>query len=148
MARRPRDRGTEREALFVRIPAEDASRLDRAAFELKLSKQDLVTALVARYVDPSSPASLAALRALGAGAHPQRVALEPADDALAVGRHAFRAAEPPQVLTLAQAAELLAAEEDAVAALAERGELPARRVGDAWRFSRQAILDWLSVGGG
>ena len=25
----------------------------------------------------------------------------------------------------------------------EAGELPARRIGDAWRFSRAAVLDWL-----
>jgi excisionase family DNA binding protein len=28
--------------------------------------------------------------------------------------------------------------------LAERGELPARRIGDSWRFSRRALLDWLA----
>ena len=35
----------DRTALFVRIPAADAERLDRAAFELKASKQDLVAGL-------------------------------------------------------------------------------------------------------
>jgi excisionase family DNA binding protein len=48
-------------ALFVRIPAEHARRLDRAAFELRVPKQSLVSELVERYVNPDSPASLVAL---------------------------------------------------------------------------------------
>jgi hypothetical protein len=52
-------------ALYVRIPKGEAEKLDRAAFELKSHKQDLVAALVARYVDPSTPAGLDRLRALG-----------------------------------------------------------------------------------
>jgi hypothetical protein len=27
---------------------------------------------------------------------------------------------------------------------AERGELPGRRIGDEWRFGREALLAWLS----
>jgi hypothetical protein len=53
-------------ALYVRIPSNEAEKLDRAAFELKSHKRDLVAALVARYVDPSTPAGLDRLRALGA----------------------------------------------------------------------------------
>src|ERR1700728_127963 len=49
-------------ALFVRIPTEHARRLDRAAFELRVPKQSLVSELVDRYVNPDSPASLVALR--------------------------------------------------------------------------------------
>jgi excisionase family DNA binding protein len=48
-------------ALFVRIPTEYARRLDRAAFELRVPKQSLVSELVERYVNPDSPASLVAL---------------------------------------------------------------------------------------
>src|ERR1700722_12707284 len=48
-------------ALFVRIPTEHARRLDRAAFELRVPKQSLVSELVERYVNPDSPASLMAL---------------------------------------------------------------------------------------
>jgi excisionase family DNA binding protein len=48
-------------ALFVRIPTEHARRLDRAAFELRVPKQSLVSELVERYVNPDSPASLVAL---------------------------------------------------------------------------------------
>lgn len=137
-------RSGEREALFVRIPSAQAAGLDRAAFELKLSKQDLVSALLARYVDPQSPASLAALRDLGdPGGDARRVVVETGGESLAVGRHAFTPDAPPEVLTLAQAAELLSADEEAVASLADAGELPGRRIGETWRFSRRAILDWL-----
>jgi hypothetical protein len=55
----------ETSALYVRIPSNEAEKLDRAAFELKSHKRDLVAALVARYVDPSTPAGLERLRALG-----------------------------------------------------------------------------------
>jgi hypothetical protein len=56
----------ETSALYVRIPKSEAEKLDRAAFELKSHKRDLVAALVARYVDPSTPAGLDRLRALAA----------------------------------------------------------------------------------
>jgi hypothetical protein len=51
-------------ALFVRIPRDEAEKLDRASFELKAPKRELVAALVARYVDPSTDAGLDSLRAL------------------------------------------------------------------------------------
>jgi excisionase family DNA binding protein len=50
------------------------------------------------------------------------------------------------VLDAAGAAELLRVDATAVVELAERGEIPARRIGDAWRFSRGALLDWLNPG--
>jgi len=62
-----------------------------------------------------------------------------------IGRHAFRPFEP-DVLTLEEVAELLAVEPDAVAELAAAGELPGRKIGDAWRFARAAVLDWLAQG--
>ncbi len=124
-------RGTT--ALFVRIPTAEAEKLDRAAFELKRSKQDLVTALVARYVDPTSPAEL---RALGADA-----------DQVAVGRHSFRPVSPLEVLTPADLAALLQVEEEHVLALAESGGIPGRKVGDEWRFARAAVLEWLGASG-
>ena len=87
----PKAAAREARALFVRIPSEDAARLDRAAFELKLSKQDIVAGLVGRYVDPGSPASLAALRGLGrAGGAPRRVTVELGAEQLTVGHHDFR----------------------------------------------------------
>jgi hypothetical protein len=53
-------------ALYVRIPTREAEKLDRAAFELRSHKRDLVAALVEHYVDPSTAAGLDRLRALGA----------------------------------------------------------------------------------
>ena len=47
------------------------------------------------------------------------------------------------MLTPAQLAELLQVDEETVVKLAERGELPARKLGEEWRFSRSAILAWL-----
>src|SRR4051812_27115067 len=113
---------SERRPLYVRLPAAAADRLDRAAFELKVPKQDLVADLVVRH--------------LHVDAAPDRVTVELPDQGLTVGRHAFRPAQPPEVLTVDDAAELLQVPPDAVTALAQAGELPGRRVGGTWRFSR------------
>ena len=53
------------------------------------------------------------------------------------------AAAPGDVLTLTDAAGYLKLAEDVVAGLAERKEIPGRKVGDQWRFLRAAIQDWL-----
>jgi excisionase family DNA binding protein len=104
-------------ALFVRLPAASAERLDRAAFELKTPKRELVASLVDRY--------------LGA-------------DEIVIGRAATQIGEP-DVLTLEQLADLLQVDEKTVRTLAAKGELPGRRLGREWRFSRQAVLDWLAM---
>ena len=130
---RPRRREDETQALFVRIPSTAAAKLDRASYALNTPKRDLIANLVARYVDPEDPS---ALTELGGSEQSE----------LPLGRHWFRPADVPEVLTLAQVAEFLQVEEDAARELAERGELPGRKVGDEWRFSRQAVLDWLSSG--
>ncbi len=54
--------GSERRALFVRLRVQEADAVARAACELGVSKQELVGALVRRYVDARSPEGLAALR--------------------------------------------------------------------------------------
>ena len=110
----------ETAAVFVRIPKAEAERLDRTAFELKRTKQEIVTSLV---------------RALP-------------DDArgdLALGRHSFRTVESFEVLDLEQLVLLLAADAGAVRDLVERGEIPGRKIGDEWRFSRAAVLEWLGA---
>jgi excisionase family DNA binding protein len=108
--------------LFVRLPAASAEKLNRAAFELKTPKRELVTELVDRY--------------LGA-------------DDMVIGRAAPESAAPearePDVLTLGQLAQLLQVEEATVRSLAAKGDLPGRRLGRDWRFSRQAVLDWLAT---
>ena len=103
--------------LFVRLPAASAEKLSRAAFELKTPKRELVADLVDRY--------------LGA-------------EDVVVGR-AAPALRGPDVLTLAQLAELLQVDEKTVRALATAGDLPGRKIGRHWRFSRQAVLDWLAT---
>jgi excisionase family DNA binding protein len=101
--------------LFVRLPVADAERLDRVSFELKRPKQELVAE---------------ALRSLDVERPP-------------VG-FARPAPGSPDVLTTAQLAELLQVDEKAVRDLARRGELPGRKIGRDWRFSRNAVLAWLS----
>ncbi|HUN77828.1 MAG TPA: helix-turn-helix domain-containing protein [Solirubrobacteraceae bacterium] len=153
-------------ALFVRIPTEHARRLDRAAFELQVPKQSLVSGLVERYVDPDSPASLRALAGAragagglaGAGARAgaaglvetgggRRVTVETLDQGeLTVGRHAFRPAAASEVLTAEDAAELLQVSPEVVLGLARAGELPGRDLGGEWRFARAALLGWLAAG--
>lgn len=49
-----------------------------------------------------------------------------------------------EVLNVQEAAELLEVSVWTVRELAHRGELPARKVGRAWRFSRKALLDYLA----
>ena len=136
---------SDRTGLFVRIPATEAEKLDRAAFELKTPKQDLVSGLVARYVDPS-PKGLANLRRLCASR--RTITVESADDSMVMGQHSFVPNEESEVMTLADVAELLQSDEESVAALADSGELPGRRIGDEWRFARRAVLDWLAQGEG
>jgi len=74
----------------------------------------------------------------------RRVVIETGGDEWTVGRADFRPNPAPEVLTLDGAAELLQLPAEAVAELAAAGELPGRKVGDAWRFSRAAVLAWLA----
>jgi excisionase family DNA binding protein len=147
----------------VRIPTEHARRLDRAAFELRRPKQALVSELLERYVDPDSPASLAALSEPRASAHGapvslradagrRRVTVETLEpDTMVVGHHSFRPAEPGQaiaraeVLSSEQAGELLQVSRAVVERMAARGELPGRKLAGEWRFARAALLSWLAV---
>jgi excisionase family DNA binding protein len=48
------------------------------------------------------------------------------------------------VLTADQLADLLQVDARTVRSLAARGELPGRKIGRHWRFSRRAVLDWLA----
>jgi excisionase family DNA binding protein len=101
--------------LFVRLPADAANRLDRAAFERGTSKRELVTDAVVRLLD----------------------------DRVTVGRAEVAAPADPEVLTVEQVAALLQVDADTVRALAREGDLPGRKVGREWRFSRAAVLAWL-----
>ena len=131
-------------ALYVRLPHPEFEKLDRAAEALATNKKALVTTLVSHYVDPDSEQGLDRLRAI-ASTH-RRVTVDLPNDSIAVGHHAFTPAPAPDVLTPAQAAELLQVPEAEVVELAEAGTLPGRRIGEHWRFSRPALIAWLAGG--
>lgn len=61
--RRDAQPGDDVQALFVRIPSRQSEALARAAFELRLHKQEIVAALIARHVDTTAE-GLDAVRAL------------------------------------------------------------------------------------
>jgi excisionase family DNA binding protein len=130
-------------ALYVRLPHREFEKLERAAAALATNKKALVTTLVSHYVDPDSAQGLDQLRAI-AGTNPRRVTIDLPNDSIAVGHHAFTPSPLPEVLTPAQAAELLQVSQDEVVGLAEEGKLPGRRIGDNWRFSRPALIAWLA----
>lgn len=52
--------------------------------------------------------------------------------------------DPPEVLTANEAALLLRLDEATLLNLAQTGQVPGRRVGNEWRFSRAALLGWLT----
>jgi excisionase family DNA binding protein len=58
----------------------------------------------------------------------------------------FRTFDAPEVLSLENAAELLQVAPDDLQAVAAAGELPGRKIGETWRFSRAAVLRWLEHG--
>jgi excisionase family DNA binding protein len=127
---RPRRPAADETAIFVRIPSVEAEKLHRASSVLGAPKRELIANLVARYVDPENPETLSRLGG--------------AESEMSVGRAWFRPAEELEILTPAQLAGLLQVEEETVIAMAERKEIPARKVGEEWRFSREAILAWLA----
>lgn len=63
-ARAPGAARRDLRALYVRLPATEFDDLARAAFELGAHKRELVGALIRTYVDPHTPAGLAALQRL------------------------------------------------------------------------------------
>ena len=107
-------------ALFVRLPAEAADRLDRAADALRMRKKDIVAGLVSKYL----------------GASPQTL-----------GSYSFQPYEPSdplEVMDPEQAAEFLQIDAATVIEMAEAGKLPGRKLGKHWRFSRAALVAWLA----
>jgi excisionase family DNA binding protein len=127
-------------ALYVRLPAKAVAKLDRAAERLGVHKKDLIAGLLAKYVDPDSKVGLDALGTLT----PHRVTVEVGDTGPTVGAYSFRSYEAPEVLTAAQAGELLQLDESAIVKLAEAGELPGKKLGAVWRFSRTALVAYLT----
>src|SRR3954464_13591713 len=107
--------------LYVRLPSQEAARLDAAAAQLHTSKRELVTRLVVEKLDD--------------------VVISHAD---------FRPYPPADVLDLPpadacpvpQAAGREQVAGSAVLELAESGELPGRKVGGGWRRARAVSLSW------
>jgi excisionase family DNA binding protein len=129
-----RKRRDETAALFVRLPLEEAEKLDRFAFERRIPKRDVVRTLLAEHLDDAD--------VIWHRPAPPPPPFPPTPEVV-VGRAEFTPADAQEVLTVEQAAELLQVEPDAVRALADAGELPGRRIGDEWRFLRSAVLAWL-----
>jgi excisionase family DNA binding protein len=141
-------------ALYVKLPAQAVDKLDRAAGALGVHKKDLVAGLITRHVDPDSQQGLDALGALSMSkamvmSNPRRVTTDDLVSARpTMGAYSFQAYDagpPPEVMTVEQAAELLQVEMRTVLELAESGQLPGRRLGSTWRFSRKAIIEWLGT---
>ena len=129
---RPR-RETDYTALYVRIPSEEAEKLHRAADVLRTPKRELITRLVADF-DPDDPVWTRKVAGPTASAEAE----------WSVGQHSFLPASELEILTPAQLATLLQIDEETLIDLAEKRELPGRKVGEEWRFSREAILAWLA----
>jgi excisionase family DNA binding protein len=111
-------------AVYARLPPQVADKLDRAAARLGLSKRDVLTTLVSDHLDLERDGVM------------WRPSPTPTTRIISGELH-------DAVLDLAEAAELLRVSENDLQALAESGEVPGRRIGSVWRFSRQALLHWL-----
>jgi excisionase family DNA binding protein len=111
--------------VFIRLPKNQAAALDRLATETGRAKQHLVSELVAQALTPPKPQPLAMGR------------VEVSSTAETRG---------DEVLTLDEVASVLKLSADAVRQRAENGDLPARRFGSEWRFSKLAVLAWLAGG--
>jgi excisionase family DNA binding protein len=102
--------------LYVRLAADQARRLNEAVSASGKTKRQLVEDAVRTHLD---------------------------DHGLAVGRVALRE-DAPEVLTAAEAASLLRVDESKLLDAVQHRKLPGRRIADEWRFSRTALLSWLS----
>jgi excisionase family DNA binding protein len=115
---------TKRTPLFVRLPTEQATALDRLADATGRHKQHLISELLAdRLTSGAAPVPVGRVEVTNPPALP-------GDD----------------VLTLEEAAALLKLPADTVRSRAEEGDLPGRRFGSEWRFARFAVLAWLADG--
>ena len=128
-------------ALFVRLPATAVDKLDRAAEVLGMRKKDLVAGLVSKYVDPDTRRGLTALGSLST----HKITVDLGEPGPMSGSYSFQPYDPPEVMSAAQAGEFLQIEEAIVNELAAAGKLPGRKLGAVWRFSRAALVLWLSA---
>jgi excisionase family DNA binding protein len=129
-----RKRRDDETALFVRLPREEAEKLDRFVFERRIPKRDVVRHLVAEHLDE---ADVMWQRPLS-----PPIPMPPVPEVV-VGRADFVPTDAAEVLDVDEVAELLQVDAVAVRELAESGGLPGRKIGDEWRFLRRAVLAWL-----
>ncbi len=135
----PRKPATET-PLYVRLPNAAIEKLGRAAAALGMRKKDLVAGLVTRYVDPDTQKGLTALGALNQPRRP----VDTNDVGPLMGSYSFQAYDPPEIMNAQQAGQFLQIDEKMVVELAEDGKLPGKKLGPVWRFSREALVAWLS----
>ena len=114
----------ERSALFVRLPADLATRLDAHIGSVGRSKQAVVTDLLTAQ--------------LGAEGQAHTASRDPGELA------GVETETIGSVVDLEQVANLLKVSTTDVMARIADGDFPARRFGDSWRFSRPAVLAWLA----
>ena len=106
-----------------------------------MRKKDLVAGLVTKYVDPDSQQGLSALGTLSM----HRKGLDTDEGGPMVGTYSFQPYDPPEIMNAEQAAQFLQIDERMVIELAETGKLPGKKLGPVWRFSREALVAWLST---
>lgn len=119
-------------ALYVRLPIDAADRLDKAAERLAIPKKELVVEMVDRYLSTE-----------GSGAPAEAVASGTA----LLGRYSFHEYPEPEVMTLEEAATFLKVSPEDLLEEVSAARVPAQRIGQSWRFSRAALVQWLSAGG-
>jgi excisionase family DNA binding protein len=122
MARKPPET-----PLYVKLPSAAVERLEQAAITLGVTKKELVTGLVEKYIHPGG--------------------LKPPAGAT-MGTYSFQAYDPPEappVMNAHQAGQFLQIDENHVIELAEAGKLPGKKLGPVWRFSREALVAWLAA---
>ena len=107
---------TSTRPVFVRLPEEQALQLDHACYVQGMTKQAFVRTALANHLG---------------GATSDGSANE-------FGRR-------DDVLTLDELVSLLRVEVEVVRRRVEAGELPGRRFGDDWRFSRHGVMAWLAT---
>jgi excisionase family DNA binding protein len=62
-----------------------------------------------------------------------------------LGSYSFQPYDPPEVMNADQAGQFLQIDAAVVIEMAEAGRLPGRKLGSVWRFSRAALVAWLST---
>lgn len=55
----------------------------------------------------------------------------------------MNSSQPEAVLTIREVSEYLRLAESTVYKLAQKGKLPGRKIGGAWRFPKKNLDDWL-----